>query len=171
MSSNIRVQQICQHCGKEFTARTTTTKCCSDLCSRRAYKLKLRNAKIKQSDKETAAIIHTDAVPLVAREFLTLKDAAKLLQCCTKTISGMIASGRLPAVRLSSRKIYIRRLDIENLFDEERTADISTYPAKDVSLRIRDCYTIGEAQRVSGMSESTLYSYLKRNNIPKIQKG
>ncbi|MFA6334291.1 MAG: CHC2 zinc finger domain-containing protein [Bacteroidales bacterium] len=30
MGSNIRVQRICQYCGKEFTARTTVTKYCGD---------------------------------------------------------------------------------------------------------------------------------------------
>ena len=30
MSSNIRIQRIYQHCEKEFTAKTTVTKNCSD---------------------------------------------------------------------------------------------------------------------------------------------
>ena len=38
MASNIKVQKICQQCGKEFTARTTVTRCCGDACAKKAYK-------------------------------------------------------------------------------------------------------------------------------------
>ena len=45
MSSNIAIQRICQHCGKEFTARTTVTQYCSDDCAKRAYKARIKAAK------------------------------------------------------------------------------------------------------------------------------
>lgn len=38
MSSNIFVNRVCQWCGKEFVARTTTTNYCSHRCSGLAYK-------------------------------------------------------------------------------------------------------------------------------------
>lgn len=56
MSSNIRIQRICQCCGKEFTARTTTTKTCSDNCAKMLYKQKRRDAKIESSNSETQRI-------------------------------------------------------------------------------------------------------------------
>ena len=56
MSSNIQVQRICQHCGKEFTARTTVTQYCGDNCAKRAYKAKQRAAKVESSNRETQAI-------------------------------------------------------------------------------------------------------------------
>ena len=55
MSSNIRIQRICQQCKNEFTAKTTVTKYCSDRCSKRAYKA-------RQKAEETK------------REFLTLEE-------------------------------------------------------------------------------------------------
>ena len=56
MSSNIKVQRICQHCGNEFTARTTTTQYCGDTCAKRAYKARLRAAKVE-------SVTHTQGEP------------------------------------------------------------------------------------------------------------
>ena len=56
MSSNIRVQRICQFCGKEFTARTTVTKYCSDVCAKRAYKARKRTEKVEISNNAIAII-------------------------------------------------------------------------------------------------------------------
>lgn len=53
MSSNIQVRRICQHCEKEFIARTTVTKFCSHKCSRSAYKVRKRAEKIEQSESQT----------------------------------------------------------------------------------------------------------------------
>jgi endogenous inhibitor of DNA gyrase (YacG/DUF329 family) len=56
MSSNIQVQRICQHCGKEFTARTTKTLYCSHRCNSADYKAKVRAGKIGISNKEPQVI-------------------------------------------------------------------------------------------------------------------
>ena len=52
MSSNIQVQRICQYCSNEFTARTTTTLYCSHKCNSAAYKARLRDTKIEESNKQ-----------------------------------------------------------------------------------------------------------------------
>ena len=52
MSSNIRLQKTCQHCGNRFTAKTTVTQFCSDTCAKRAYKQRKRDAKIEVAIKE-----------------------------------------------------------------------------------------------------------------------
>ena len=69
MSSNIKVQRICQHCGNEFTARTTVTQYCSDTCSKRAYKARIKAAKIESSNKETQQIKTRPIEELKAKEF------------------------------------------------------------------------------------------------------
>ena len=43
MSSNIKTQTICQHCGNEFTAQTVA-EFCSDACAKQAHNLALGNA-------------------------------------------------------------------------------------------------------------------------------
>lgn len=116
MSSNIKVQRICQHCGKEFTARTTVTKTCSDNCAKRLYKAKQKAVKIEASNKETQVIKAKPKEDLKAKEFLTVRDAAKLLNCSVRTAYRAIKQGNIKAFNLAERKTLIRRTDIDKLF-------------------------------------------------------
>jgi len=57
MSSNIEIERICQHCDKDFIAKTTVTKYCSDDCAKRAYKARKRAEKTEISIAETNAYL------------------------------------------------------------------------------------------------------------------
>jgi excisionase family DNA binding protein len=116
MSSNIKVQRMCQHCSKGFTARTTVTKYCSDNCAKRAYKLRQRNSKIESSNKETLQIISKPIEELKAKEFLTVRDVAKLLNLSIRTTYRLIDQGNIKGVNLAQRKTIVKRSDIDKLF-------------------------------------------------------
>lgn len=116
MSSNIRVIRVCQFCEKEFEARTTVTKTCSDNCAKRLYKQKQKSAKVESSNAATQAIRLKPIDELKAKEFLTVKDAARLLNCSSRTTYYLIAKGNLKAVNISKRKTLIKRSDIDRLF-------------------------------------------------------
>ena len=45
MSSNIKVERICEWCGKKFIAQTTVTRFCSKRCAEHSYKERLRQRK------------------------------------------------------------------------------------------------------------------------------
>ena len=47
MSSNIRIEKICEWCGKQFTAQTTVTRFCSKRCAEHSYKERMRQQKIQ----------------------------------------------------------------------------------------------------------------------------
>ena len=47
MSSNLELKRICQHCGKNFIAKKTSTKFCSLPCGQRNYKVRQRMNKIE----------------------------------------------------------------------------------------------------------------------------
>jgi len=79
MSTNIKVQRICQLCGKEFTARTTVTQFCSDTCAKRAYKAMIKDKKIESSNQEIKQIKEKPIEEIKAKDFLTARDVAKLL--------------------------------------------------------------------------------------------
>ena len=53
MSSNIRIVKICEYCNNKFIAKTRITKCCSDDCAKRFYKLKIKNIKIAHAELKT----------------------------------------------------------------------------------------------------------------------
>ena len=118
MSSNIQVQRICKHCGEEFTARTTVTQYCGDICAKRAYKARQKAAKVDASNKETVSIISRPVEELKAKEFLTVRDVAKLLNLSVRTTYRIIEQGNIKAVNLAQRKTLVKRSDIDILFSK-----------------------------------------------------
>ena len=116
MSSNIRVQRICEHCGNTFTAQTTKTRFCSHTCNSRHYKASIKIGKIEASNKQTVSIISKPIEQLKAKEFLTVKDLSKLLNCSIRTTYRLIENGNIKAVNLAERKTLVKRSDIDKLF-------------------------------------------------------
>jgi hypothetical protein len=68
MSSKIEVIRICEHCKKQFTARTTLTRYCSPICNSRGYKALLRNKKVEKSNQETVYLLNTDLEKIMPLE-------------------------------------------------------------------------------------------------------
>ena len=167
MSSNFTLNKICEHCGKVFSAKTTVTRFCSHLCNSRNYKLKLRNQKIASAKQEVRVVISHQLEELATHEFLSVREAAKLLGASTKIIYTMIKSGRLKATNLSERKTIISRTDIDKLFELPDIID----NLKPNSSNLSDCYHMGLAQEVFNISEKALSKIIKRNEIPKYQVG
>jgi len=114
MSSNIRLQKTCQHCGNRFTAKTTVTQFCSDTCAKRAYKQRKRGEKIEVAIKEEFE--QKPFNPIVnQKEFLSVKETCQLIGASRWTIYRLIDGGNLKASKLGSRTI-IARTEINNLF-------------------------------------------------------
>lgn len=116
MSSNIRVNRICEYCNKDYVARKTTSKTCSEHCAKMNYKRKKRAEKIEVSDRETLAIKAKPTEELKAKEFLTVKDLSVLLNCSIRTAYNIIDRGDIKAVNISQRKTLIKRSEIDKLF-------------------------------------------------------
>lgn len=172
MSSNIQVQRICQHCGNEFTARTTTTLYCSHQCNRAAYKAKARAAKVEASNKETQRIKSQPIEELKTKEFLTVREVARLLNCSVRSAYYYIENGTIKAVNLGQRSTRVKRSDIDKLFDQPLppAPQPESEPAP-IQFDITDCYTLTEVRNRYGISDAGLQELIKRNSIPKIKKG
>ena len=168
MSSNIRINRICQHCGIEFEAKTTVTQCCGDRCARYYYKARKKAEKVKASNEQTKAIRQRGLEEIKLKEILTVQDVAKLLTCSTRTIYNLINKGTLNGIKFSERKTLLRRSDIERFFDEALQPP-PPKPAKPVD--IKKCYHMGEIQLKFNISEKALFEMIKRNDIPKTQQG
>lgn len=172
MSSNIKVQRICQHCGKEFTARTTTTLYCSHRCNSAAYKAKQRSGKVEQSNKETQRIKNQPIEELKAKAFLSIADTCKLIGISRRTVYRIIERGELITGKAGKRTI-IRRSDLEQLlFGQPRIVapQPEMLPAQ-MQFDISDCYNLTEVQDKYSISETALQNIIKRHSIPKIKKG
>lgn len=118
MSSKIKIQRICQYCEQEFTARTTVTKYCSLKCNQRAYKERNRAEKVKKSNTETLRIKNRPIEQLKAKEFLTVRDVAQLLNCSIRSVYYYIDSGTISAVNLGQRMTRVKRSEIDKLFSK-----------------------------------------------------
>ncbi len=170
MSSNIKVQRICQYCGNEFTARTIITQYCSHDCNRKAYKAKLRDSKIEISNNQTQFIKTQPIEQLKAKEFLTVRDVSKLLNCSIRTSYRLIEQKKINAVNLAERKTLVRRSDIDKLFEQPQQNDLPKQAERD-HVEIEDCYHLTEIQEKFGISESGVQQLIKRYQVPKIKEG
>ncbi|WP_292901693.1 helix-turn-helix domain-containing protein [Nonlabens sp.] len=182
MSSNIRVQRICQHCNTEFTARTTVTKYCSHNCGRLVNKAKKRAEKLQQSNTETYQIKNKSIDVLKSKEFLTVSDVSKLVGCSRQNIYKLINNGKLTATNILEKKTIVRRCDLDKLFtdpsEQAQEAAIPVQQKKELNdwmeagaYEITDCYTINEVLERYSISETALQQLIKRESIPKIKKG
>jgi len=117
MSSNIRVNKICQYCSKEFEARTTVTKTCSDQCAKLFYKQRQKEMKVQGALTETAKIKAKPIEDLKAKEFLTVREVASLLSCSVRSVYYHIETGNLKAANLAKRITRVKRSEIDKLFN------------------------------------------------------
>lgn len=181
MSSKIQVQRICQYCGKEFTARTTVTKCCSDKCSKAAYKARKMAEKVQKSNTETEQIKTKYLDELNIKEFLTVTEVSKLISCSRQNVYKLINTGKLKATNILKKKTIVRRADLNELFEVSEFSNYSGAIVEQIkemyewkqagAYEITDCYTISEVLEKYSISEATLHNLIKRENIPKIKKG
>ena len=116
MSSNIYLQRICEHCGNEFTARTTVTMYCGDTCAKKAYKIRLRNKKVADSNKETAQLKEQPLKDLQSRQFLSVRETCMLLGISQRTIYRMIERKVLTPGK-AGRRTIIARSQIDQIFN------------------------------------------------------
>mgnify|MGYP003672967806 CR=1 FL=1 len=165
MSSNIRVQRICLHCGGEFTAKTTVTKYCRDDCAKRAYKARKRAEKVEVSNSETLRLQLQPIEILSAKDFLSVSEAIQLLGISKQTMYRMMKRGAINYAKFGSRTI-IRRVDLNVLFEPPQSKQ-----PQPVEHDIENCYNLTEIQERFNISEKALYVLLKRNEIPKLRKG
>src|SRR5450631_2010423 len=113
MSSNIKIVKICAYCNNEFIAKTTTTKCCSDNCSKRFYKLKIKNDKIAEAELKTEMkrkpknfITAEEIRAIQAKENLTLIEAAVLLNITPLTLRRWTLSDKINADKVGKKWMF-----------------------------------------------------------------
>ena len=163
MSSNIKVERICEWCGKNFIAQTTVTRFCSKRCSEHAYKERLRQKKISLSNQEIAQT----NIKWRDKDYLTPTQAAELLGIGRMSIYRYIRNGKIKVVRFA-RKTLISKADIQAMFDfltpKEST---STEPAEKKSKSLTDFYTRADIREKYGVKDSWIYKVVAENNVPK----
>ena len=163
MSSNIKVERICEWCGKKFIAQTTVTRFCSKRCAEHSYKERLRQKKLAVSNQETAQTNFKRR----DKDYLTPTQAAELLGIGRMSIYRYIRNGKIKVVRFA-RKTLISKADIQAMFDfltpKENT---SSEPAEKKSKTLADFYTRADIREKFGVKDSWIYKVVAENNVPK----
>ncbi len=175
MSSNIRINRICEECKTEFVAKTTRTRFCSVKCNGKSNKTAIKNLKIEKSNSDVKALKNSEIVKTTIdvnnKDFLTVKDASMLLNISSKTIYRLIARNELNAFNFSERKTLIRRRDIDLCFDNS-LKNITENTNNEINdINFENSYTIQEIEEKYLISPSALYNLLIRFKIPKRKQG
>ena len=168
MSSNIEVIRICEHCKKQFTARTTRTRYCSHICNSRGYKSLVHKGKVEKSNNEIVQLLNTDLEKIKPLEFLKITQATLLFGISRSTLYRLVNNGQLDIAKFGKRTV-IRRCDLDAFF---------AIPIQDVTLKtgqqfpgFDNCYTITEIQQKYNISSGALYLLIQRQGIVKYSVG
>jgi excisionase family DNA binding protein len=161
MTTLINVQRICEHCGNEFTAKTTVTKYCSHTCNSKAYKAKKKAEKIEASNSETRKVISKPFEELKTKAFLSISEASILLGISRRTIYRMLKRNELPFAKAGARTI-LRRSDFESLFELPKALK-----KRILEKPVKAFYTVKEIESLYSVSYGRLSSIIKEHKIPK----
>lgn len=105
-------RKICQHCDKEFIAGTSTTAYCSHRCSSLADKQRKRNERLKTTTREVREL---QRQALLDKNFLTISDAARLMQISRTTLYRIIKLNTIPLKHFTDRTVRIAREDLDKV--------------------------------------------------------
>lgn len=114
MSSNIRIKKICKHCDKVFTAKTTVTKFCSDVCAKANYKKRIKEQKIDLSRNDTMRQL----VPAIdnqgginnpvkqSKEIITLLELSAITGLSRSTFYRLMKDKKFPRLKVGERLLF-----------------------------------------------------------------
>ena len=175
----MRPTRKCEFCGKTFVPRSGMQKYCSEDCQAEAKRLR----KKRQQDLINGI---EPIMDLQHQEYLTFSKAAILMGCTRQYIYKLVANGKLKASRLSSRMAFVRKADIEKMFEgnpykrvipaskskpskkakaEKPTQNQKSTKGKEEN-EVLDYYSGEEVMSIYKVKKSWLYTSAKRNQIP-----
>lgn len=160
-ATNITVKRVCEFCGKEFISQKITTRFCSKECNNKAYKLRLRQTHVKQSENKAA---EKPLAEIKNKEYLSVNEAAVVLGLSRKSAYNLIYKGILKATRFSNRLTIIKRSDIETMFENGKPYQKLK---KEAPAPITLFYTTKEIMAKYKVCESQVYHIAKKTTIPK----
>ena len=160
-TSKFRVLRTCEFCGKEFYAQKLSTRYCSKRCNELAYKQRRRQRQITEAE---ARVLQKPIEEVENKEFLSLQDASVLFGITKRSVYNLIYNGVLQAFKFSSRMTFVRKADIEIMFE----GHLYTKKVKPERKPITEFYTTKEIQEKFGVSEAWVFKLAKEKKIPKV---
>jgi excisionase family DNA binding protein len=173
-NESMAITKQCPVCGKVFRARSSMQKYCSEECAVAAKE----ERKKRQRDFFHAV---EPVIEISQQEYLTFSKAAVLMGCSRQYIYKLVAQGKLPASRLSSRMAMVRKSDIELMLSTcpyQRVLPCSkqkvSSPSKpktqpqvsSAQPETMEYYSGEEIEAIYKVKHSWLYSAASRYSIP-----
>ena len=178
----MRKTRKCAFCGKEFTCNSGSQKYCSEHCAESA------KAQLKKKQQDFIKAVEP-VIDIASQEYLIFSKAAILMGCTRQYVYKLVNEGKLAASRISSRMVFIRKADIEQMLaGNPYHRVLPTSKPKKVksssSLSSKEKVTKGngttqshseepldyisgeEVMQIYKVKKSWLYTSAKRNEIP-----
>lgn len=120
MSSNIRINRICKHCGEVFVAKTFKTQFCSHSCNSKDYKKREKIRKIEESQEEYKSDLKNsksqsmNMEELKSKIYLSIAEVCLLVGMSDSTVRKFVKEGKLKTIRLGKKHLILKS-QIENL--------------------------------------------------------
>ena len=165
----MEIQKRCKYCGGTFIAHKMTTIYCSPSCNNKDYKQKIREKQIAEyqsKNPDTVPVVKKS--PLDDKQYLTPREAAKVLGVGKSTVYRELASGLIKAIQLKG-KTLIRRKDIESLF--ENAPEYKSHSLAPKTKQKREYYTMRQIEEKFKCSKKAIRFRVQKFNIPKMYQG
>lgn len=161
MYSQNTYRKICEQCGCEFTSQKSTTHYCSARCANLADKHRKRDERLKGTSLE---VRERERLALLDKDFLTLSDAARLLQMSRNTLYKIIKDNGIELRRFTVRTVRIAREDLDRISAKGREDFINTsLPQQEENLG--RWMTREQVMEKYDVTYSWFYSTLKKRGV------
>ena len=172
MGNKVRIERICEFCGKTFIAKTCKTRFCCKACNDKYYKELIRSDRynavtkeVKEEKKKRIRLAVDELEVIQAREFISLKQLAIYLGVSRKSIYTYMRIYEIPFSQIGSR-IIVKRKEVETvMMNLKSVKTMQERPIKSTKT-ITDFYSAKEIEGKYQISYSRLYVIAKENNIP-----
>jgi predicted DNA-binding transcriptional regulator AlpA len=114
MSSNLELRRICQHCGKNFIAKKTSTKFCSLPCGQRNYKVRQRMNKIetlnRRAKSTTLLIDKAEGRTLdIEQGLIDIKALAYFTSMSERLIFNLMKDPAFPRLKIGRKVLFEKK--------------------------------------------------------------
>lgn len=161
-----KAERECLVCKKSFVPKKIDSKYCTPKCGDIAYRKKKALEKKEQQIQTVAKISNN-------RLYISVSEATTLFDITRSTLYRFVRLKRLPAMNLGTRLTRVEYAALEEMFPIRKTPIIKEEKpkAKLYSLEPEDCYTIGEITEKFGISNTSVYTHIRKYSIPTRQIG
>lgn len=167
-SAKFTITKKCKLCGKSFLAKTIISIYCSPQCSKLAYKNKNKQEQLEKRKLEKALKVPKN------QEYISVPNAVALYDVRKDTLLRLIRKEKIKSYNLGTRLVRICREDLEKQFNLKPITESKKNKKQEVKvfrLEKEDCYTIGEISKIFGISETSVYTHIRKYSIPTRQMG